>query len=500
MTHIRSLRSLHGQRGSIPLAMLVSILVAGLVSVVVAATIAGERSVRFDQRFTGALHVAETGANEALHLLNTGQLQPGETGTGQSQGHDYAWEAEAFIANDDGDLERVPESGQADFANLDVEARDITMWRLTSEGADGETSRTLEVDVQVDPVFDLAAFTDQLMDLAGTNVADSYMSRDDGPYTRDWCTGSGRIGTNDEIDFGGGSGQAVCPYELADGTREFTNQITNDGVDIYDWESDPDPARCDQAAQNEANNCWWGVDDPRFVTHEEERSLAEDISWIEEPLSCSDTAGDFVVSEDGDGPYTSPGGDEYYELAPADAITGEEVPFAEDVYFYCFDSVTFDEHTVITGSIENPVIFVTDGAVAFDRSGGNGPRRVAVNCVDDDGDLCNVQNNFDPTDGYDLSTGPGANAVYPDSGALQIFTTADSGTVVDVRQQSAVAAAIHAPYGSCGGAGSNASVDVFGAMICGEMVNAGAWRFHYDEALSDLVTLPSYSVGSWREL
>lgn len=489
---------LHHERGSIPLALLVSILVGGLVSVVAAATIAGERSVRFDQAFTGSLHVAETGVHEAMHLLNTGQLDPGEEGTGETRGHEYAWEAEAFITNDDGDLERVPESGQESFANLDVEARDITMWRLTSRGAASETARTVVVDVQVEPLFDLAAFTDQLMDLAGSNVADSYMSRADGPYDRAWCTGVGRLGTNDVIEFGGGGGEAVCPYELADGSREFVDRITNDGIDIYAWEDDPDPARCEQDPQKESNNCWWNETDPRFDTHEERRALDEDFDWMDEALADCNPSEDFVVSDSPNA--TARNGGDYYELGPADSTNGHELPFVEGVYYYCYESVTFDENTVIDASVEKPVIFVTDGGIVFERA--TGPRRVVVNCLTDGGDFCDVHDDeFDPTDGYDVSTGAGDGAVYPDAGALQIFTTGATDTTVHVRQQSAVGAAVYAPDSSCGGAqGSNASVDVFGALVCGEMVNAGGWRFHYDEALSDLVMLPSYSVGAWREL
>lgn len=56
----------HSERGSLPLALAVTILVTGLVSVVMASVVMGQQQTRFDESYERALHLAEAGADRAL--------------------------------------------------------------------------------------------------------------------------------------------------------------------------------------------------------------------------------------------------------------------------------------------------------------------------------------------------------------------------------------------------------------------------------------------------
>ena len=56
--------------GSMVLALLAVIVAGGLMTVLVASTVASQRATRFDQNYTQLAHVAETGLNQALYLLD----------------------------------------------------------------------------------------------------------------------------------------------------------------------------------------------------------------------------------------------------------------------------------------------------------------------------------------------------------------------------------------------------------------------------------------------
>ncbi len=58
--------SVGAERGSLPLALMVTILVTGLVSVVTASVVMGQQQTRFDESYERALQLAEAGADRAL--------------------------------------------------------------------------------------------------------------------------------------------------------------------------------------------------------------------------------------------------------------------------------------------------------------------------------------------------------------------------------------------------------------------------------------------------
>lgn len=455
------------ERGSLPLAMLAMIVVAGLVGVLAASTIAGERSVRFDQGFTGSVHVAEVGVAEVQHLLNTGQLTHNDTlpaeGSGTSDGQTYEWVADTDY-----------QDGDAGPAEWTVTA--------TGEGADGVT-RTLDVQMSDGPLFDLGAFSKVVLTFTGGNSADSYNSS-----TGEWCTGNGRVGSNDEIDFGGSAPAGPCKDEAYRRSDQ-----TVDGVDLYDWDANPDPDRCHHAG---GSNCYEDNDSDKtwyLKTHDERIEIKSDVEWMKKVLGVD-------PSNDGENGYecqqTNSQGDWTITgtLAPADSTNGVKVDYLSDhsagpgdVYAYCADTVTFDGIVELASEADrgNPVVIVAGERVDF------GPQEGAVNIgCDQSGVSCDTS--FDPT------------SVTPEAAALQIYSPAPSNVgasnadVIHAVNHVKIAAAVYAPRGSCGGTG-NAQIDLFGALVCGNVRNQGGWQFHYDDNLGGAVRTGEYGVIQWSE-
>lgn len=452
-----------GERGSVPLALLAMIVASGLITVVVASTLAGERSVRFDQEFTEALHVAEAGIDEVHHLLNTRQLEVADspaTGQGTINGESYKWEATTE--------QSVGEIGPV-------------TWEVISEGEDADKqTRTIHATIADDPLFNLAAFSDQLLRFSGANNADSYSSE-----TGKWCTGLGRVGSNDALEFsGGGQGQATCPDEVGNATV--------DGVDLFNWEEDPDPDRCVHKTGT-PNNCEDADGKEAFDTHDDPVEFDGDVGWMEALLpgganadGCTDSIPLVETSDDATAPVTGPG---VLQSAPdgTSNYTARLHP-DRDIYAYCVDELVFDIDTRIDNpSIEDPVAFLVSENVSVDEGSG----AVNVNC-----EGCVKKGGFRPDE----------EGIVPIAAALQIYSPSDenpnaaSADVVRIRNQSNVAFSAYVPQGSCGGVhGSNASVHLFGSLICSDIRNEGGWQFHYDEVQAGAVRTFDFAVNRWRE-
>lgn len=462
----RARRALDDEAGSLVLAMLATIVVGGLVTVVVASVITGQRSVRFDEDFTGKIHVAEAGIEQAAYRLNQGQ-EISSGGDGDLDGVDYEWTA------------------------TELAGEDWQQWEVESTGGEGgELQRVIQAVIEDSPLFDLAAFSDLYLGLTGANNADSYNS-DMAGDPDGWCTGNGRVGSNDSLEFSGGAGgQATCTYD--------NSRATVDGVDLFEWESGDEALdRCDHNV-NAPNNCWHdsAETDARYMTHEDPVPFIADVDWMHDIIDdCEGTSAwteEFRASD--------LGGD----LAPADASNGHEVDFDSllgvgpgDTHVYCVGQLIFDDHTALDGaSPEDPVAFLVRDGIEVEQG-------MTVNCVYyDDGSHCvDTGGSFDATE------------VFPVAAALQIYSPSeendsiDTGDVVGMRPQARFGGAVLAPRGTCGGVTGGgggggiggAHTHVFGALICGDLRNAGGWQFHYDDALGGAITTGEFEVTRWSE-
>jgi hypothetical protein len=463
-------RGPEGERGSVPLALLASIVAAGLVTVVVATVLAGERAVRFDEGFTSAIHVAEAGVQDALYELNSGgDISDG--GSGTVDGKPYTWTAQTH-----GDHAWLVSS--------------------TGEGAHG-VERTVEGLLADDPVFGVSAFADQAIEFAGSNIADSYHSVDDV-----WCTGNGRVGSNDDLEFNGDdTSNAPCSYDISGQTV--------DGVDLHDWADNPGwPDTADDRCVHDTgipNNCKEDSETPAFEMHPERLEFTDELGWVDDVLGhddCDpDTGSQWVdtwkTTERHEGMITTADGNEAGTVSPADSAyprlwAGD----SDSPRAYCVGTLWFDEHTAPKNAApydpdnpdgDGPVVFVVRDEAIFER--GTGEKSVAVNC----GGCHPGEDTWHPR-----ATGWATNPVHPKAGSLHIYMAANS--TVSSRQHSRIAAGVYTPNASCqASGGSAAGVHVFGALVCGTVTNQGGWQFHYDDAMRDQLRTGRYSTDRLNE-
>lgn len=500
------------QGGSLPLALLVTILVAGVAVVLVARTMSSQDQVRHDQVFHGALPGADAAVQVSKARLNLGVefdradasgnvaetksarlFVPGErtvleTSDPDEEGRTYAWTMEKL-----------------DEANWEV---DVTAF----DEREGVERRVLAV-IQEQPLTDVAAFAETLLSFQGANTADSYNSD-----TQQWCTGRGWVGSNNDISFQGG---ASSPKPNCD--RPVGRTV--DQVFLFDFDDDdeatvtddafPGGDRCDNNSNSE--NCTdAGAGYPAPETSEERLDFGiteidggTSVEFIQEALDNCDPAdelGEWSASTyiDGDDqPIDDPSTntpllDANGRLAPADNAAQAMISPEFDLSggHYCAESLTFDRDVQLApgAGLEEPVIIFVEDEVILDRGSGQGTRRVDVGCppgpaVLDGGPGIGCHRGLDEDD-----------QTYPEAAGLIIFVL--NGDVA-LRNQSQFAGVMYAPRALCRGSGqgggSNAQADIYGSVICDTITNAGGWRFHFDEALTDLLS-GEFIRTDWREV
>ncbi len=129
--------------------MLAILVVGTLVTVLVGTVVVGQGQTRFDQGFEQSLPAAETGLERMLYLVRSGARTDGFS------------LADTSVAG-----------GHYSGAAVRVGRR----WTFTATGIADGTSRTVTVTVNLESVFGLAAFGKLLVELRGSNTADSYRS------------------------------------------------------------------------------------------------------------------------------------------------------------------------------------------------------------------------------------------------------------------------------------------------------------------------------------
>jgi hypothetical protein len=181
-------------QGSIPLVLLATIVIGGLVAVLFADVRMGQQTARHDRDFNQAIQIADAGLQSSFTFLS---------------GLEYDEDAAGYVAlpaigdrivcsgsdDDDGTSAlTAPCSSQLNGGSYDWEARRVgrEMWQVRSEGTFQGSQRNVEAMVGTRTLFPLAAFGDKLARLKGGNLANSY----DGT---EWNTGVGRVGSNHRI-------------------------------------------------------------------------------------------------------------------------------------------------------------------------------------------------------------------------------------------------------------------------------------------------------------
>ena len=237
-------------RGSLPLALMVTILVTGLVSVVTASVVMGQQQTRFDESYERALQVAEHGSDALLHQVQA---------------------AESEVKAGEHEASGTVEGGGSYDAEL-VEEGDALVVR--SEGTVGDVTRTVVIGLDGTATSSAGLISLNELNVTGNQQVRSFSSGrlEDGEFDpeypdqiEEWLTGSGKgggtVATNGLLTLQGAV--VVDEAELWDDdgdereidgnwdgpTRHFTQQLQAN-PDIEEMQERMDE-RCD-GAQNSA--------------------------------------------------------------------------------------------------------------------------------------------------------------------------------------------------------------------------------------------------------
>jgi hypothetical protein len=456
--------------GSIPLALLASIVTAGLISVLVATVIQNEQTVRFDRSFTGVVQTADAGIQDAYHRLNN-QLVTADIG--ETVG--------PFTTELNGEV-----------ATWQVERLSSRHYEVTSRGVSSDgIARTVVAAVEEESLFFPGAFGDRLVAMNGTSTQiDSYES----DTTQASCIGntdpSKCWGT--DVDFG--------TRKAALGTNndfDFSGNVKVMRAILYDWEANP--GQNTTAANPGGDRCKGNPCTAEILRFEDDKldyGSDEQMRFIKEKLdACATGTGpdglprdrkNWVLGKKHDPPVIL----KPFSTADADNIGSPADPTWNN--YYCADSLQIlGDVKLQDATPERPVvIFVRE---SYSQAG-----QTDVNCRTSSATCPSKMNQVGNES--DIDDPSGWRSIRPKAGTLQIYVqteAASKGANVMIDQHSVFGGVIYAPRATCGSSG-NAGVHVYGSLICRNIDNVGNWRFHYDDALSDFGRA-TYTVASWRE-
>lgn len=440
------------EQGSLTVALLVSIVVAGIIVVLSATILQSHRTVRFDRSFTQAVQVADAGIQDAYHRLATGQITLPVGGS-----------AGPFAT-----------ALGADEATWEITRTSPRTYEVVSDGtmdADG-VARSVVVELEEKSLFFPGAFGDRLVAMNGTSTnIDSYES------------GTVACGANTDPDkcWGYPAGSPAGTGKGALGTNEdfdFSGNVNVSRAILYDWRDNP-PAEGSVTATNpggsrcDGNPCTTDV--LRMEADRLEYGSDAEMQFIVDKLADC-TGRELPTAVLGSKKTTA-------TLAPQnsapEANQGSPADPGWDNY-WCADSLQVNGDVELVGaSPETPVVIFLNES--YKQNG-----HTNVNCPE--------------CDSLNLNQQSSVRSIRPKAGSLQIYVRSQApvkGANVLIDTHAVFAGVVYAPRAGCGSSG-NAGVHVYGAMICRRIDNVGNWAFHYDETLHD-TGRGVYTLGNWRE-
>jgi hypothetical protein len=395
--------------------MLAILIIGSLVTVLVGTVVAGQRQTRFDQGFEQSLHVAETGLDRMIYLIESAQRTD-----------DFS----------------VPETAVAGGHYSGAAERTGRDWEVTATGtAPDGTSRTVTITITTESVFRLAAYGRTLLELRGSNSADSYRS---GTFAE-----SGLFSL-----LAGGS--SICygldpanPFNPAHSDATAMCSPTGNGVVATNGElyllgqviDDVDRAEIHYGRENVADPLPGATGFCGGVT---ETCASPKLAYFREPIELEPD------------PVVPPA-----ELINQGSFTGTTLPAGPQLY----TNVTLRTDTVVEGTADNPSIVYLTGTLTV-------PNGAVVNFL-------NVA---------------GISVPKPSPGLL-IFS-AGIGPALRFGNHASFSGAVYAPRATfSGGAAGN----IYGSMVTGSISTQGGWNFHYDDALGDVETEARRVRSRWSE-
>lgn len=184
----------HNQDGSLPLALLISIIVGGLAVTLVATTMTGVQSVRNDREFQTAINGADAAMHQAVTYIS--QLPDGEPPACQTgvPGNGCVISSD-FLGFGDGG---VVELGDQTTFEWTAEQVNESLWQLRGTGDVNGVTRAIEARIAKEAFFTMGAFGDAGFGSTGGNQVISYSDS-----VSD--AGRGSVGTNGTIRLVGNS-------------------------------------------------------------------------------------------------------------------------------------------------------------------------------------------------------------------------------------------------------------------------------------------------------
>jgi type II secretory pathway pseudopilin PulG len=426
---------LRGDRGSIPMALLVVIVMGGLLTVLLSRTVMEQRSTQRDNEFTTALHAAEIGFDDAVFRLNN-HLVVGDDdeGAGEVDGYAYEW--------------GVERAGAA--------------WRAWSTGTGPNgVARTISADVTDRPIFDLALATHLGVNFSGGNTADSYNSATGANGTTCSMGASPSTGC-----FGIIASNGVIHMGSASGVPNYA-----DRVQVYDWGN---PTNTGAGRCTHANNTY--CQEPFRRNYEDPLDIRGRVGFAEDLAAACTAAGAWTSWKATDVAPGNGAGQNRWATMPStpDVTLGDGTPV------FCFSELTLDTNIEMPSGFDDYVVSVRDRLYV----GG----QLEVNCPS-----CKSNAAF----GSAAKPFPRARNLQIFTMAEDTCAGNANCYAVRILQQTHFAGTIYAPDATCGS--QTGGTHIYGSLICNFVTNAGNWSFHYDEDLMDGLSTNEYFVSRWTE-
>lgn len=462
------------EEGSLPLALLAVIVVAGIVSVLVARVVAGEGAVRFDRDFTDALQTADVGINRGLFALNEGLVPAGTT----------TWPATQPQPTKVGDIDY-------EWQMTKTASRE---WKITSRSTTPSgVSRLLVAHAEDQPLFFPGAFGDRFIGLNGTSThLDSYDSGDtcsacwgeNDAFGNLYGTGNATVGTNLQLDLTGRANMAPASGYLFDwDANPGTGDPVPFGKRLVDGElkeSCKGNQRCTTEYVSAIGDRHEGLSESRIAFIYEKFEAGE----ICTQTSATDRwKGTWRLGANQNDPAT-----ELFSYATSIGQGDNPGPMNPSdpsfTNFYCAENLDINADVVLdeTVTAENPVVvFVRNRLKVVNPN-------LSIACHGS-GDVT-----VSDCDADDYPDSASSRTVRPEAARLQIYV-AGLGTDNVNMKNGEFAGVVFAPKSTCDNAGG---AHFFGSMLCEVVSHVGAWNFHYDDALGTYGS-GFYSIARWEE-
>lgn len=236
------------------------------------------------------------------------------------------------------------------------------------------------------------------------------------------------------------------PIALSGGSAAYD---AFDGFRLANWAVNPGPHRCTGGGR-----CADALADPPLAP-----SRVED-----PPMAIGDGLPTLFIDQQLEQCRAADGGTLPSVTYPEQGGVVMGPPYSAEVR--CAQDLTIDADTTVAEHIT----FYVAGSVTITRDLVDGVR--TVNCAE----------------------GCGAGD-RPTAGSLRIYSV---GTRVEIGDGTNVAAGIYAPHAQCLSDPGDGEAQVFGALVCDEVVNGTGWHYHYDARLADVGT-GRFRLESWQE-